>query len=91
MSIKYKIDILKELSDKGYAMKDLIGVFGQSAFTKFRRGVIVTPALLERVCLLLGKQPGDLIEYERTEKDVKDITERLSSAGVIFRDPSAFK
>lgn len=91
MSIKYKTDIMKEMSDAGYTSGDLIGVFGQSALTKFRRGDVVTPALLERVCLLLGKQPGDLIEYERTEEDVREIKDRLSVAGAIFRDPSAFK
>ena len=65
MPMRYKIDILKALKDKGYNT-NLIrtqSLFSQSTLQKFRNQQGVSWENLETLCKLLECQPGDLIEY----------------------------
>ena len=79
--IKYKIDLNAAFHKKGYSLRSLRSVFGQSTFTKFRRGIIVSPEVLSRACFILGCQPGDLIEYEESSEEVAEITKRIREMG----------
>lgn len=70
MSIVYKINVLEELKTKGYSSyvlmnKDKMGdnYIGQRQIQQIRQGEIVSNACLEKLCKLLGMQPGDIIEY----------------------------
>ena len=73
MAIRYKIDILAALKEKGYSStrireKKLIG---QSYLQQLRRGELVSWKTLDTICSLLECQPGDIVEYVR-EADVSE-------------------
>lgn len=63
--IKYKIDIMESLKNKGYTSyrlrKDKI--FGEATMTKFRKKEYINFDNLNILCNLLDCQPGDIIEY----------------------------
>jgi putative transcriptional regulator len=63
--IKYKIDILEELKNKGYSSyrlrKDKI--FGEATIQKIRNKDQINFDNLNKICELLECQPGDLIIY----------------------------
>ncbi len=67
MPMKYKIDILKELKNKGYSSYRLIkeNLFGTSTIQKFRDNKPVSWKNIEILCELLQCQPGDILEYDK--------------------------
>ena len=71
MAIAYKIDILSALKKKGYNTTKLRKdkIIGESYLTQIRKGEIVSNSCLEKLCILLECQPGDILEY--VEEDDK--------------------
>lgn len=69
--IKYKIDILKELSARGYTSvkmrKDKI--MSQATMQRIREGKGFTLETLNVICLLLKKQPSDILEIIPTDEE----------------------
>lgn len=65
MPIKYKIDIMAALKDRGYPTTRLKRekIFGEATMTNFRRGIVCYGQSLDKLCRLLDCQPGDIIEY----------------------------
>ncbi len=65
MPIKYKIDILAELKQKGYSSTRIRNekLIGQSYLQQIRHGELVSWATIETICCLLKCQPGDIVEY----------------------------
>ena len=65
MPIKYKIDVLAALKEKGYSTYKLRNdkLFGERTIQKIRNGEIVNAENLALLCKLLECQPGDIIEY----------------------------
>lgn len=65
MPIKYKIDVLSALREKGYTQNRIREekLIGQSYLTQLRHGELVSWKTIETICSLLGCQPGDLVEY----------------------------
>ncbi len=67
--LKYKINILEALKEKGYTSyrirKDKI--IGEAQLTKIRNGDIASKETLNTICELLNCQPGDILEYVKTE------------------------
>ena len=65
MPLRYKIDILKALKEKGYNTNVIRtkALFSQSTVQKFRNQQGVSWENLETLCRLLDCQPADLIEY----------------------------
>lgn len=63
--LKYKIDILGALKEKGYTSykirKDKL--IGEAQLTKIRNGEIASKETLNTICKLLACQPGDILEY----------------------------
>lgn len=61
----YKIDVLKELHDMGYTSKRMYEerTFGQGDLQKMRYGIMVGTVVIDRLCELLGLQPGAILEY----------------------------
>ncbi len=65
MALKYKIDVLAALKEKGITTyqirKDRL--LSESTVQKLRAGVGVSWENIETLCRLLECQPGDLMEY----------------------------
>lgn len=69
MPLRYKLDVLAALKEKGYNTNRIRkqGLFSQSTLQKFRNRQGVSWENLETLCRLLDCQPSDLIEYLREE------------------------
>lgn len=65
MPLRYKVDVLAMLKEKGYNTNKIRieGLFSQSTLQKFRTQQGVSWDNLETLCRLLDCQPSDLIEY----------------------------
>lgn len=65
MPLKFKIDILQALKDKGYSTYRLQQdkLLANSTIQKLRDGGQLSWSNLETICKLLECQPGDIIEY----------------------------
>lgn len=63
--IKYKIDVMFALKQKGYSSYKLRQkkIFGEATMTKFRKKEYINFDNLNLLCKLLECQPGDIIEY----------------------------
>lgn len=63
--IRYRLDIVKALTDSGYVLQDLRRQhkISESTLQKIRNGELITLKSLEVICELLDMQPADLIEY----------------------------
>ena len=69
--LKYKIDILEALKEKGYTSYKIRQdkLIGEAQLTKIRKGELASKETLNTICKLLKCQPGDILEY--IEVDVK--------------------
>ena len=63
--IAYKIDILTALKEKGYNTNRLRKekLLAESTLQSIREGQIVSYRNLDRLCVLLDCQPGDIIKH----------------------------
>ena len=63
--IKFKIDILLELKQKGYNTNYLRThkLLSEATIQQLRRGEVPGIKTIDKLCLLLKKQPGQLLEY----------------------------
>jgi putative transcriptional regulator len=63
--LKYKIDILEKLKEKGYSTYKLRKdkLMGEAQIQKIRDGEIASKETLNTICKLLNCQPGDILEY----------------------------
>lgn len=61
----YKIDVLRELKEAGYNTTTLRRekLIAEASLTRIRRGLMVDPKVLDRLCELLDCQPGNIIRY----------------------------
>lgn len=66
MPIRYKIDILAALKEKGYSSTRIRKekLMGQATLTQLRHGELVSWMNIETICRLLNCQPGDILEYK---------------------------
>lgn len=67
MPLKYRINVLSVLKEKGYSTYRLRSekLFSESTIQKFRNNIPVSWENLEMLCKLLGCQPNDILEYEK--------------------------
>ena len=65
MPMKFKIDVLAALKEKGYNTNRIRTekILSQSTLQKFRNQEGVSWENIETLCRLLECQPGDLLEY----------------------------
>ena len=65
MPLRYKIDVLAALKEKGYNTNKIRteGLLSQSTLQKFRNQQGDSWENLETLCKLLDCQPGDLLMY----------------------------
>lgn len=68
--LKYKINVLEELKEKGYTTYKLRKdkLIGEAQIQKIREGEIVSKETLNTICKLLKYQPGDILEYIESEE-----------------------
>ena len=73
MPLKYKIDVLAALKEKGYNTNKIRteGLLSQSTLQKFRNQQGVSWENLETLCRLLDCHPGDLMEYSKEPAEVQ--------------------
>ena len=69
--IKYKIDILNALREKGYSSYKLLNnkIMGNATIQKLRKSEVVYGSNLNLLCTLLNCQPGDILEYVPDNQD----------------------
>lgn len=65
MPIRYKINVLAALKEKGYNTNRLRKekLLGESTIQQLRNGELVSWNNIDRICSMLGCQPGDLVEH----------------------------
>jgi putative transcriptional regulator len=65
MSLKYKFDILARLKEAGYSTYRIRQekIFGEAVLQQIRNNKPVSWENIEKLCALLGCQPGDIMEY----------------------------
>ena len=70
MPIKYKIDVLDALKQKGYSTYRLRKekLLGERVIQQLREQSPVSWEVLTRVCELLQCQPGDILEYRPSDE-----------------------
>ena len=63
--LKYKIDVLATLKEKGYNTNKIRTekIMGEAMLQKIRKGEMVSWSVFDKLCDLLDCQPADLIEY----------------------------
>ena len=71
MPLRYKIDVLAALKDSGYSTYKIRNqkLLSQSTIYKLHNNQGVGWDNIETLCMLLGCQPGDIIQYVPGEKD----------------------
>ena len=62
--IKYKIDIIQALKNKGYSTYKIRKekIFNESQLQQIRKNKILAQDALNKVCILLDCRPGDILE-----------------------------
>ena len=65
MALRYKIDVLVALKEKGFSTYQLRKdkLLSESTVQKLRAGIGVSWENIETLCRLLDCQPADLMEY----------------------------
>ena len=78
MPLRYRIDVLEALKEKGFTTYTLRkeSKLSQSTIQKLREGKGIAWENLENLCALLDCQPGDIIEYVKDRDDFKLLTEK---------------
>lgn len=68
MPLRYKIDVLAALKEKGYNTNRLRKekIFGESVIQQFREGKVSSWAVIDKLCKLLELDVGDIVT-SRTE------------------------
>lgn len=68
---KYKIDVLKELSVRGYTSTKLRKdkIISEGTMQHIRNGHGITTDTLNTICLILRCQPSDIIEIIPTDEE----------------------
>ncbi len=69
MAIVYKIDVLKELKEKGYNTSRLRKdkLMGEATIQKIRENQLVSWANLDTICTLLDCNVGDVVEHQKED------------------------
>lgn len=69
--IRYKIDVLKALKEKGYTASVIqkSKLLPGQTVTNIKEGKSITLDTLNKICIMLRCQPGDLIECVITDDE----------------------
>ena len=71
MPVKYKIDVLAALKEKGYTTNRIRKekLIGEATMQRLRHKQSVSYDVLGKLCDLLGCQPSDILEYVPGENE----------------------
>lgn len=71
--IRYKTDIIEALASKGHTWKSMreSKILSQATMQALRHGQSINFDSLDKICKILGAQPGSLIEYIDPYEEVK--------------------
>ncbi len=71
MALRFKIDIMKALKDKGFSSAKIREekLIGQSYLQQIRHGEMVSWKTIDTLCKLLQCQVGDIVEYYEQEQE----------------------
>lgn len=71
MSLRYKIDVMKALKEKGYSSTRIREekLIGQSYLQQIRHQELVSWKTIDTLCNLLQCQVGDIVEYYEQEQE----------------------
>lgn len=77
----YKFDVLEALKEAGYNSTRILkeGILSQSAMQKLRENKMVGIKTLEKLCVLLDMQPGNIVKYVETEENQKQFIQHLTN------------
>lgn len=69
--IKYKIDVLEALKSRGYSTYKIRNdkILNESTVQKLRSNKYINMENLDKLCILLDCQPGDLLEFVPDTKE----------------------
>lgn len=69
--VKYKIDVVKALADRGYNSPRLRNekIISQQTLQNLRHGGNINTTTLNAICLILRCQPSDVIEIVATDEE----------------------
>jgi len=69
--IKYKVNILEKLNEKGFTTYKLAksGLIGNATIQKYRNNEVAYGKNLNLLCKLLNCQPGDIMEWVPDDKE----------------------
>ena len=72
MSLKYKINVLAALKEKGYNTNRLRKdhLLSEGAIQSLREEKPISWANIEKLCQLLQCQPGDILEFTESQADL---------------------
>lgn len=67
MAIIYRIDVLASLKEKGYTTTRLRKekLLAESTIQQLREHKLVSWTNIDRLCVLLNCQPGDILEHKK--------------------------
>lgn len=70
--IRYKINVFEELKKKGYppARIQKEGLLPGQTAQNIRNGKSITLETLNKICIMLKMQPGDIIEVVPTDDEI---------------------
>lgn len=73
MPIQYKIDVLKELKDKGYSSARLRKdkIIGEATVQRLRNRQSVSFEVLAKICVILDCDIGDILTFVKDDSDIK--------------------
>lgn len=68
---KYKIDILKALSEKGFTSTRMRKekILSEATMQNIRKGKGITTDTINIICIMLRCQPGDILEVIPTDEE----------------------
>lgn len=68
---KYKIDILKELSKRGYTSTRMRKekILSEATMQNLRKGKGITTDTINTICIILRCQPSDILEIVPTDEE----------------------
>lgn len=68
--LQWRVKVLEELKAAGWYPRKIRmeRLFGESTVQKMRREQLLSWAEFDRLCKVLGKQPGDLLEWVPDEE-----------------------
>ena len=67
----YKIDVLKELSKRGYTSTRMRKekIMSEATMQNLRKGKGITTDTINTICIILRCQPSDILEIEPTDEE----------------------